>query len=152
MFFHTQQWEGGSSSKENKLLCFVKYFHGGVEALCLVLLHLMEYQLHHVFWLLGPFMCLIWWSYGFEKSTRICTLFSPTPLITHLENVPYVSLSSGNTPLAKKVSYGLEFYSLKSSGESWDRPCGHHQRVGQLRWQRFYRPECQAACSIIGVN
>ena len=83
--------------------CFVRHFHGGAKASSII-------------WCVAAFngasaapCVLVAWSFlyillilgssRFDKSARICTLFSPTPLTTHLENLSYASLSSGNTPL-----------------------------------------------------
>lgn len=70
-----------------------------------VLLHFMEHQLHHMFWLLGPFFIMLFSFWG------LLALASQQEfeLIMCSENLLYESLSSGNTPLVKKVSCGFEF-------------------------------------------
>lgn len=77
-----------------------------------------------MFWLFGPLFIMFFSFWG------LLDLASQQEfeLTTCSENLLYESLSSGSTPLVKKVSCGVEFCSLESCGQSWARPCGSHQR------------------------
>lgn len=69
-----------------------------------VLLHLMEHQLHWMFWLLDPFFIMFSFWGLLDLATQ-----REFELTMCSENFLCDSLSSGNTPLVKKVSCGVEF-------------------------------------------
>lgn len=64
-------------------------------------------------------------SVRLDKSARICTLSSPTPLTTCSENSLYESLSSGNTHWLTRSALGL---SCAEFGVLWSE-------LGQALWE-----------------